>query len=115
MRQDFLLDLMMEAMAAPQGSDRGRAAGSNHTAPRLLFRLWKFRGLAHLAVSARAENIKPEAVIVLRVIAKDRKLDSFLFKKAGIIGAEDLKPKAFVFAFLFKGLLPFRQGADLIL
>jgi hypothetical protein len=47
-------------------------------------------------------------VLVLRVFAKDRKLDSLLFKKAGIIGAEDLKPKALVLAFLLKGFFPFR-------
>jgi len=54
-------------------------------------------------------------VIVLRVLAKDRKLDSLLFKQAGIIRAEDLKQKALVPAFFIKGFFPFRQGADFVL
>jgi len=52
---------------------------------------------------------------MLRVLAKDRKLDPFFFKETGIIGAEDLKPKPLVLAFFLKGLFSFRQGAHFLL
>jgi len=52
---------------------------------------------------------------MLRVLAKDRKLHSLLFKKAGIIGAEDLKPKSLILAFFLKGLFSFRQRAHFLL
>jgi len=45
---------------------------------------------------------------MLRVLAKDRKLDPFFFEQAGIIGAEEFKPDTLILALLGEGLLFFR-------